>query len=148
MPSDLDRWDKFSENLIKHSKDLTKVLYDHASTELLLNIQDDTPVDTGELKSDWTKGNEGYDSVLSYIRANVPIAVNSNTFTREFVNEKEHGYWVNYGHHQEVGRFVPKIQKRLVRDYVPGTYFLEGSLTRDLNGTRANPELNGIWERL
>jgi hypothetical protein len=32
---------------------------------------------------------------------------------------------VNYGHRQEVGRFVPAIGKRLVNGWVNGQYFVE-----------------------
>ena len=32
---------------------------------------------------------------------------------------------VEYGHRQEVGRYVPAIGKRLVKPFVPGKYFLK-----------------------
>ena len=32
--------------------------------------------------------------------------------------------WVELGHHQQPGRFVPAIKKRLVRSWVPGKPFL------------------------
>lgn len=36
--------------------------------------------------------------------------------------------YVEFGHHQEVGRYVPAIGKRLVRDYVPGKPYLRPAL--------------------
>ena len=36
----------------------------------------------------------------------------------------EYAPYVEFGHHQEAGRYVPAIGKRLVRDYVPGKPYL------------------------
>lgn len=36
----------------------------------------------------------------------------------------EYGKYVELGHHQEPGRYVPAIGKSLVRDFVPGKPFL------------------------
>lgn len=33
--------------------------------------------------------------------------------------------WVNYGHAQQVGRYVPAIHRRLVRSFVPGNPFVQ-----------------------
>ena len=36
----------------------------------------------------------------------------------------EYAPYVEFGHHQEVGRYVAAIGKRLVRDYIPGKPYL------------------------
>lgn len=66
--------------------------------------KDGCPVDTGRLRNSIT---HDYDSRSVAIGTNV-----------------EYGKWVELGHHQEAGRFVPKLGKRLVRDFVPGHPFL------------------------
>lgn len=61
-------------------------------------------VDTGRLRNSITHEN---DSRTVVIGTNV-----------------EYGKWVELGHHQQVGQYVPKLEKRLVRDFVPGKPFL------------------------
>ena len=66
--------------------------------------KDGCPVDTGRLRNSIT---HDYDSRSVAIGTNV-----------------EYGKWVELGHHQEVGRYVPALERRLVRDFVPGQPFL------------------------
>lgn len=66
--------------------------------------KDGCPVDTGRLRNSIT---HDYDSRSVAIGTNV-----------------EYGKWVELGHHQEVGRYVPKLERRLVRSFVPGQPFL------------------------
>lgn len=67
------------------------------------------PVDTGRLRSSITHQREGNDTEV--IGTNV-----------------EYAPYVEIGHHQEAGRYVPAIGKRLVKDYVPGKPYLRPSL--------------------
>lgn len=41
--------------------------------------------------------------------------------------------FVEFGHHQEVGRYVPAIGKRLVREFVPAKPFLAPAIERHLD---------------
>ena len=66
--------------------------------------KDGCPVDTGRLRNSITHEN---DSRTVVIGTNV-----------------EYGKWVELGHHQQVGQYVPKLEKRLVRDFIPGKPFL------------------------
>ena len=63
-----------------------------------------TPIDTGELR-------------ISASMSEVPGGY-SVGYTSEYAPH------VEYGHRQEVGRYVPAIGKRLVKSWVPGQYFL------------------------
>ena len=45
----------------------------------------------------------------------------------------EYAPYVEFGHHQEVGRYVPAIGKRLVREFVPGTPFLKPAIMNHLD---------------
>lgn len=40
---------------------------------------------------------------------------------------------VEFGHHQEVGRYVPAIGKRLVREFVPAKPFLKPAIQNHLD---------------
>ena len=70
--------------------------------------QDLCPVDTGRLRDSITHAyNDDGEQVTLLVGTNV-----------------EYAPYVELGHHQQPGRFVPKIKKRLVRDWVPGKPYL------------------------
>ena len=45
----------------------------------------------------------------------------------------EYAPYVEFGHHQEVGRYVPAIGKRLVREFVPAQPFLKPAIQNHLD---------------
>ena len=45
----------------------------------------------------------------------------------------EYAPFVEFGHHQEVGRYVPAIGKRLVREFVPAKPFLKPAIENHLD---------------
>lgn len=45
----------------------------------------------------------------------------------------EYAPFVEFGHHQEVGRYVPAIGKRLVREFVPAKPFLKPAIQNHLD---------------
>lgn len=51
-----------------------------------------------------------------------------NGKTMEVGTNVEYAPYVEFGHHQEPGRYVPAIGKRLVRDFVPGTPYIAPAL--------------------
>lgn len=63
------------------------------------------PVDTGNLRNSITHQREGNDTEL----IGTPV---------------EYAPYVEIGHHQTPGRYVPAIGKRLVASYVPGKPYL------------------------
>jgi len=67
------------------------------------------PVDTGNLRNSITHQREGDDTEL-------------------IGSDVEYAPYVELGHHQEVGRYVPAIGKRLVRPFVPGKPYLAPAL--------------------
>lgn len=44
----------------------------------------------------------------------------------------EYAPFVEFGHHQEVGRYVPAIGKRLVREFVPAQPFLRPAIENNM----------------
>ena len=71
--------------------------------------QDLCPVDTGTLRNSITHAYNDDDG------SKVTLLVGTNVY---------YAPYVELGHHQQPGRFVPKIKKRLVRNWVPGKPFL------------------------
>lgn len=67
------------------------------------------PVDTGNLRNSITHQREGDDTEL------IATAVT-------------YAPYVEIGHHQEPGRYVPAIGKRLVASYVPGKPYMAPAL--------------------
>ena len=74
--------------------------------------------------------------------APVQTANLKNSLTHQVIQEEQAVYvgtaveyapYVEFGHHQEVGRYVPAIERRLVRDYVPGKPFLKPAIENHLD---------------
>jgi len=57
----------------------------------------------------------------------LPISKNGNEYTVEIINPVKYASYVEYGHVQEPGRFVPAIGKTLKKSWVEGKYFLTAS---------------------
>ncbi len=64
-----------------------------------------------------------------------------NTFEIEVVNPVDYSSYVEYGHRQEPGRFVPAIGKRLVSSWVPGKFMLT------ISEKELESEIPGILEK-
>ena len=54
----------------------------------------------------------------------LPISKSGNNYTVEIINPVKYASYVEYGHVQEPGRFVPAIGKTLKKSWVNGKYFL------------------------
>ena len=75
------------------------------------------PVDTGNLRNSITHQREGDDTEL------IGTSV-------------EYAPYVEFGHHQTPGRYVPAIGKRLVASYVPGKPYLAPALENHISEYR------------
>ena len=73
------------------------------------------PVDTGNLKNSMT-------SEVSQSEKAVYVGT-----------AVEYAPYVEFGHHQEVGRYVPAIEKRLVREFVSAKPFLKPAIQNHLD---------------
>lgn len=76
---------------------------------LLRKVKVRTPADRGRLRDSW-RIERVYKDGTEYVA--------------EIINSMEYASYVENGHRQEPGRFVPAIGKRLVKSYVPGKYML------------------------
>ena len=91
------------------------------AARLLRKTIQKTPVDTGELRRSWTVGMVEKRGDLYYI---------------EVINPLEYAQYVEYGHRQTPGRYVPAIGKRLKKSWVQGKFMLtlsENEIQRDMD---------------
>ena len=83
------------------------------------------PSDTGKvggtLRRGWTGGKSM--SVKSYAQS-LPITKIGNTYQIEVINPVEYSSYVEFGHRQEPGKFVPSIGKKLKKGWVKGRFML------------------------
>lgn len=96
----------------------TRSVYELAA-RLLRKVKKRTPVKTGNLRNSWSIG-----KVHRY----------SNYYVIEVFNQVEYASYVEYGHRQQIGRYVPALGKRLKVGWVPGKFMLtisEQELKRD-----------------
>lgn len=63
----------------------------------------------GRLRRGWTVGD---------------VIKNGSTYEVEIINPVEYASYVEYGHRQRPGRYVPQIGKTLKRGWVPGRFML------------------------
>ena len=81
-----------------------------------------TPTDTGQLKNSWTVEK---------------VTKEGTTYKVTIINSMNYAAYVEFGHRQEVGRFVPAIKKRLVKPWVKGKFMLTIS-EHELEGQMEN----------
>lgn len=86
------------------AKELAKELWEH----LIYN----TPVQSGNLRRGWNIGE---------------IEKTGDIYRIEIINPVKYASYVNYGHRQEVGRYVPAIGKKLKHGWVRGKFIIEKS---------------------
>ena len=79
------------------------------AARLLGKVIKRTPKKSGTLQKGWTVGQ---------------IQKMGNTYVIEVINPVYYAEYVEYGHRQEPGRFVPAIGKRLKADWVNGQFMM------------------------
>ncbi len=81
-----------------------------------------TPTDTGQLKNSWKVEK---------------VTKEGTTYKVIIINSMNYAAYVEFGHRQEVGRFIPTIKKRLVKPWVKGKFMLTIS-EHELEGQMEN----------
>lgn len=80
----------------------------YLAQRLIAKVRQRTPVDSGNLRRNWTTN----------------IHKEGQNYVIELINQTEYASYVEYGHRQEPGRFVPAIGRRLKKAWVPGQFML------------------------
>lgn len=113
-------------DLDKFCRDVSKEL----AARLLALVIPRTPVGVypegtgkngGTLRRGWTGGKNA--AARTYAQS-LPITKAGHVYTVEVINPVEYASYVEFGHRQTPGRFVPAIGKRLKASWVDGQYFL------------------------
>lgn len=83
----------------------------------------------GTLRRGWTaktekQAMEGTAPDLVTHAAGLQVEKSSGSYVVTIINPVKYASYVEYGHRQEPGRFVPALGKRLKKSFVPGQYML------------------------
>lgn len=135
---DHKEFDELKERLeqLANGKETEKFYEDCAkelAARLLALVIPDTPVGVypqesgisgGSLRRGWTDNKDVDPDV--YVQG-VKVEKSGKTYTITIVNNVEYAPYVEYGHRQTPGRYVPAIGKRLKESFVPGKHMLQKS---------------------
>lgn len=105
----LKEFQKTIENIEKEKEQLMIDTIKELAARLLRKVIKRTPSDTGNLRRNWT---------VSDVRKN------GGNYEIEVSNSTEYASYVEFGHRQTPGRFVPAIGKRLKKSWVKGKFML------------------------
>lgn len=99
------------------------------------NAEANTPVKTGDLRRSW--------QLIGPIFSGADISI-------ELRNGKNYASFVENGHRQTPGRYVPTIGKRLKASWVPGQHFLQKATKQTSNQIPqlVTPVMDNILRRL
>ena len=99
------------------------------------NAEANTPVKTGDLRRSW--------QLIGPIFSGADISI-------ELRNSKNYASFVENGHRQTLGRYVPTIGKRLKASWVPGQHFLQKATKQTSNQIPQliTPVMDNILRRL
>ena len=105
----LKEFQKIIEEMEKEKEQLMIDTVKELAARLLRKVIKRTPSDTGNLRRNWT---------VSDVRKN------GENYEIEVSNSTEYASYVEFGHRQTPGRFVPAIGKRLKKSWVKGKFML------------------------
>ncbi len=108
----IDGLKEFKENLEKKQVEIDRIfeiLAKDVAALLLRKVKKRTPVKEGRLRNGWTIGD---------------IKKEGGKYIVEVINPVEYASYVEFGHRQEVGRFVPTLGKKLKKPWVDGKFML------------------------
>lgn len=105
----LKEFKKIIEEMEKEKEQLMIDTIKELAARLLRKVIKRTPSDTGNLRRNWT---------VSDVRKN------GENYEIEVSNSAEYASYVEFGHRQTPGRFVPVIGKRLKKSWVKGKFML------------------------
>ena len=105
----LKEFKKIIEEMEKEKEQLMIDTIKELAARLLHKVIKRTPSDTGNLRRNWA---------VSDVRKN------GKNYEIEVSNSAEYASYVEFGHRQTPGRFVPAIGKRLKKSWVKGKFML------------------------
>jgi len=94
------------------------------AARFLVVVKRATPKDTGTLRRGWTSGKDISEQAAA---SSIPVKRFGRSYSITVENNVEYASYVEYGHRQQVGRYVPELGKRLVKPYIDPQYFVKRS---------------------
>lgn len=111
---DIKQLEQLRDNLQivgKNTDDFLESCAKELAQLLIHKVTHRTPVVSGELRRAWSTNN-------------IKVSHVGSDYVVEIINPKEYASYVEYGHRQEPGRYVPAIGKRLKKGWVEGQFML------------------------
>ena len=113
---DMSELHKFQSQLQQMATQEKQKLYEDCLKELaarfLRKVIKRTPVISGQLRRGWS----------ALLKDAIRVQKIGSTYRIELVNNTEYASYVEYGHRQTPGRFVPAIGKQLKESFVEGQF--------------------------
>lgn len=124
---------QFRDNLEQLDREKDEFLQSCAkelAARLLALVIRRTPKDTGALKRGWTTQRAG--SGVEGLKSNsgrqfaetIKVHHFGDTYVVEIINPVEYASYVEYGHRQQPGRYVPALGVRLKKGWVKGKWMM------------------------
>ena len=113
--------DKFFEDC---AKEMAARLLSLVKPKTPVGVYDDPSRKGGTLRRGWTGGKN---TDAEAFAKSLEIEKSGKTYTITVADDVPYASYVEYGHRQTPGRYVPAIGKRLKEGFVPGKHMLETS---------------------
>ena len=84
-----------------------------------------TPVKSGALRRGWMAGKSSMSSGKAATKTTMQVSRKGTSYEIVVFNSVNYASYVEYGHRQEPGRYVPAIGKRLKNSWVKGQFMLK-----------------------
>lgn len=114
------------------ANEFTKEVANEIAMQLLRRIKQKTPVKEGTLRNGWAIGE---------------ITQKGKSYTIAIINPIEYASYVEYGHRQTPGRFVPAIGKKLKKSWVKGRFMMTLSF-KEIDQLTPQIVTTKVWEEL
>lgn len=124
---------QFRDNLEQLDREKDEFLQSCAkelAARLLALVIRRTPKDTGTLKRGWTtqRAGSGAEGLKSnggrQFAETIKVHHFGDTYVVEIINPVEYASYVEYGHRQQPGRYVPALGVRLKKGWVKGKWMM------------------------
>lgn len=148
--NDLKELESAFKKIQKDKEDMFRTIARQVALRFLMYVIPDTPTQEnkkivitgpsfsktydirgGALKRGWigqeTPGGEPSASEIKAYADTLPVQVSGKRRSVTVSNNVEYAPYVNYGHRQKVGRYVPVLGKTLTSSWVDGQYMLENA---------------------
>ena len=132
----MSRWGNVDfEALLKLQKNLEKVAASvddlcvrctqKLAAQLINTVIKRTPVKSGALRRGWMAGKSSMSSGKVATKTTMQVSRKGTAYEIVVFNSVNYASYVEYGHRQEPGRYVPAIGKRLKNSWVKGQFMLK-----------------------